>query len=145
MTIALTVEQRQALGDVSVIYQIPELAETPHSSTTLRFGLIADPQYADAEPSETHPRFYRNSLCKLSKAITELNDHHLEFVVTLGDLVDRDWASFEPRTILAIPFTQFGTLLDFGQTLSNRFAHLQRHHIGQSGSVFAQALCDTLQ
>ena len=96
MTIELTVEQRQALGDVSVIYQIPELAETPHSSTTLRFGLIADPQYADAEPSETHPRFYRNSLCKLSKAITELNDHHLEFVVTLGDLVDRDWASFEP-------------------------------------------------
>ncbi|EIC85281.1 metallophosphoesterase [Serratia sp. M24T3] len=95
MTIHLTAEQLQALGNVSAIYQIPKLAETPHSSTTLRFGLIADPQYADAEPSATHPRFYRNSLCKLSKAITELNDHRLEFVVTLGDLVDRDWASFD--------------------------------------------------
>ncbi len=94
MTIQLTDEQRQALGKVSIIYKVVELADTPHSNTTLRFGLIADPQYADAEPSETHPRFYRNSLGKLSRAINELNDHHLEFVVTLGDLVDRDWESF---------------------------------------------------
>ena len=94
MTIPLTLEQQQKLGNVSALYNPPTLAETPHSHTTLRFGLIADPQYADAEPSTTHPRFYRNSLCKLEKAITELNDHRLEFVVTLGDLVDREWESF---------------------------------------------------
>lgn len=94
MTIPLTFEQQQKLGDVSKLYGAPTLAETPHSNTTLRFGLIADPQYADAEPGTEHPRFYRNSLCKLEKAITELNDHRLEFVVTLGDLVDREWRSF---------------------------------------------------
>ncbi|MGA7585021.1 MAG: metallophosphoesterase [Rouxiella badensis] len=94
MTISLTAEQRQILGHVAALYEVPELAEVAHSSTTLRFGLIADPQYADAEPGVSHPRFYRNSLCKLAKAITELNDHRLEFVVTLGDLVDRDWSSF---------------------------------------------------
>jgi 3',5'-cyclic AMP phosphodiesterase CpdA len=95
MTTQLTAEQRRALGSVSRLYQVPELAETPHSNTTLRFGLIADPQYADAAPSKAHSRFYRNSLCKLGKAIEELNDHRLEFVVTLGDLVDRDLASFD--------------------------------------------------
>ncbi|CAM3415005.1 hypothetical protein BS639_17585 [Rouxiella silvae] len=95
MSLPLSAEQRQVLGKVGALYDAPLLPETPHSSTTLRFGLIADPQYADAEPGVTHPRFYRNSLCKLSKAIAELNDHRLEFVVTLGDLIDRDWKSFD--------------------------------------------------
>lgn len=96
MTLPLTAEQQLILGKVSTLYHAPTLGDIPQSKSTLRFGLIADPQYADAEPGVTHPRFYRNSLCKLSKAITELNDHRLEFVVTLGDLVDRDWRSFEP-------------------------------------------------
>lgn len=51
MTTQLTAEQCRALGSVSRLYQVPELAETPHSNTTLRFGLIADPQYADAAPA----------------------------------------------------------------------------------------------
>jgi len=58
----------------------------------LVFGVIADPQYADAEPKGS--RFYRNSLAKLDAAITDLNQRPLEFVTTLGDLIDRDFASF---------------------------------------------------
>ncbi|MEP2775060.1 MAG: metallophosphoesterase [Luteolibacter sp.] len=58
----------------------------------LVFGVIADPQYADIEPNGT--RFYRNSLAKLESAITDLNSRPLSFVVTLGDLIDRDLASF---------------------------------------------------
>lgn len=95
MTLSLTPEQQQALGNVSTLYTVPSVAQALHSSTTLRFGLIADPQYADAEPGTHHPRYYRNSLCKLDRAIAELNDHRLDFVVTLGDMVDRDWASFD--------------------------------------------------
>ncbi len=56
------------------------------------FGVIADPQYADVEPLGT--RFYRNSLDKLEKAVEELNGSELKFVVTLGDLIDRNFASF---------------------------------------------------
>lgn len=58
----------------------------------LIFGVIADPQYADAEPK--WGRFYRNSLAKLGDAVAELNARPLEFVATLGDLIDRDFASF---------------------------------------------------
>lgn len=53
----------------------------------VRFGAIADPQYAPAAPRGT--RYYANSLWKLSEAIEDLNGQDLDFVVTLGDVIDR--------------------------------------------------------
>lgn len=61
----------------------------------IRFGVISDPQYADADPWLAADRFYRNSPAKLAEAIETLNGEDLAFVVTLGDLIDRDWASFD--------------------------------------------------
>lgn len=57
------------------------------------FGVIADPQFADQAAVGT--RFYRNSVAKLKEAIESLNREPLEFVVTLGDLIDNDLKSFE--------------------------------------------------
>lgn len=90
----LSAEQQEALGKVSAFYQPPEVFNEMISGHRLRFGLIADPQYADVDAEKV--RHYRNSLNKLATAITELNDVKLDFVVTLGDLVDRDWQSFDP-------------------------------------------------
>lgn len=56
------------------------------------FGVIADPQYADINPKGT--RYYRNSLAKLNAAVADLNAKPLAFVATVGDLIDRDFASF---------------------------------------------------
>jgi 3',5'-cyclic AMP phosphodiesterase CpdA len=67
----------------------------PHEKPLLRFGVIADPQYADAEPWAELDRYYRNSLAKLQQAIGILNDEDLSFVATLGDLIDRDWESYD--------------------------------------------------
>ena len=58
----------------------------------LRFGVIADPQYADVPTKGS--RHYRASLAKLDACIEELNQHELAFTVTLGDLIDRDLNSF---------------------------------------------------
>ncbi len=70
------------------------LAENSESDNPeVSFGVIADPQYADAETKGT--RFYKNSLVKLPYAITELNKHALDFTVTLGDIIDRDFKSFD--------------------------------------------------
>ncbi|MBM7045316.1 MULTISPECIES: metallophosphoesterase [Rhizobium] len=66
------------------------------SSTPLfRFGVVADPQYADLEPNLTLNRYPSNSLAKLREAIEEFNRHELAFVVTLGDIIDREWKSFD--------------------------------------------------
>ena len=57
------------------------------------FGLIADPQYVDAETAGN--RFYRNSLEKLEKCVIELNNQDLKFSVVLGDIIDRDYKSYD--------------------------------------------------
>jgi len=57
------------------------------------FGLIADVQYANVEPAGT--RFYRESLEKLKACVEDLNTHDLDFVIQVGDLIDRDFASFD--------------------------------------------------
>jgi 3',5'-cyclic AMP phosphodiesterase CpdA len=56
--------------------------------------VIADPQYVNAPPAGT--RHYRASLAKLEAAVTQLNQQELAFTVTLGDLIDHDFASFDP-------------------------------------------------
>jgi 3',5'-cyclic AMP phosphodiesterase CpdA len=65
--------------------------ETP----ILRFGIIADPQYADIAPNEAMGRYYAQSLAKLADAIAVFNAAELDFVMTLGDIIDRDWNSFD--------------------------------------------------
>ncbi|MBB3568397.1 metallophosphoesterase [Rhizobium sp. BK491] len=65
------------------------------SAPLFRFGVIADPQYADLAPNLTLNRYPANSLDKLRAAIEEFNRHDLAFVVTLGDIIDREWKSFD--------------------------------------------------
>ncbi|SSC69687.1 unnamed protein product [Ciceribacter sp. T2.26MG-112.2] len=65
------------------------------SSPLLRFGLIADPQYAPIEPNARLNRHYAQSLEKLEAAIAQFNGEALDFVVTLGDVIDRDWENFD--------------------------------------------------
>lgn len=58
------------------------------------FGLVADPQYAPVPPNVKANRYYANSLWKLSEAIESFNKENLQFVATLGDIIDRHWESF---------------------------------------------------
>jgi len=59
----------------------------------LSFGVIADPQYADQAARGT--RYYRQSIQKLKNAMERLNQDSLDFVVTLGDVIDKNFASFD--------------------------------------------------
>ncbi len=59
----------------------------------VRFGVVADPQYAPVAPAIN--RYYANSLWKLSEAVEAFNaEPDLQFVVTLGDIIDRHWESY---------------------------------------------------
>ncbi|GLQ52981.1 metallophosphoesterase [Devosia nitrariae] len=59
-----------------------------------QFGIIADPQYAPFPPRPGGTRYYANSLWKLDTALKTLNEEPLEFVATLGDIIDRHWDSY---------------------------------------------------
>ncbi|MBB3135737.1 3',5'-cyclic AMP phosphodiesterase CpdA [Rhizobium pisi] len=60
-----------------------------------RFGIIADPQYAAIAPHAAMDRYYANSLAKVAEAIEVFNGEELSFVMTLGDVIDRSFASFD--------------------------------------------------
>lgn len=59
----------------------------------LKIGLVADPQYCDCPSKGT--RYYREALKKLPAAIDTLNKYEVDFVVTLGDVIDRYYESFD--------------------------------------------------
>jgi len=58
------------------------------------FGVIADIQFCDCEPAGT--RYYRSSLIKLREAISYFKSDSLDFIVDLGDMIDKDYASYNP-------------------------------------------------
>ncbi len=66
----------------------------PHDTPLIRFGAIADPQYAPLPPNLQLNRYFAKSLEKLDEAIAVFNAEDLSFVVTLGDLVDRGFENF---------------------------------------------------
>lgn len=68
---------------------------TEKSTPLFSFGIVADPQYADVDPRPDMGRYYRESPAKLAAAIDVFNAEDLAFVVTLGDIIDRDFASFD--------------------------------------------------
>jgi len=82
-------------GVAALVSPFSSFAMTTERATgrpIFRFGVVADPQYAPIAPSGT--RYFSNSLWKLSEAIKVFNQENVEFVVTLGDIIDRDWGSY---------------------------------------------------
>lgn len=64
------------------------------SFSQVKIGVFADCQYCDCETAGT--RFYRNSLEKLEECINQFNQNKkIDFVVGLGDIIDRYFASFD--------------------------------------------------
>jgi len=60
---------------------------------SFKFGIVTDVQYCPCPTSGT--KFYANSPSKLSICFDSLNTKNLEFIVHLGDVVDRDFVNFD--------------------------------------------------
>ena len=60
----------------------------------LSFGVVTDVQYCNCDSAGT--RFYNRSLIKLKEAVNTFNTKDLDFMISLGDLIDRDLVSFDP-------------------------------------------------
>ena len=64
---------------------------------TVRFGIVADCHYADADPAGS--RYYRQSLDKLVECIESMNARKVDFVIELGDFKDQDNPPAEEKTL----------------------------------------------
>lgn len=72
----------------------PELIRAAETDQPLfSVGLIADAQYTDAKPGGI--RYYRKSIEKLGVAVKKINRAEVDFSIHLGDLIDRDFESFD--------------------------------------------------
>lgn len=65
----------------------------------VEIGIFADCQFCDCETAGN--RYYRNSLEKLEHCISDFNAiNKIDFVVGLGDLIDRDFDSFKKVNVV---------------------------------------------
>src|SRR6056297_2126757 len=74
------------------LHHVPA-AEHQKDNMRFRFGVTADCQYADVRGEGV--RKYSLSDDKLKKCVAHLNTIELEYVVNLGDLIDRNYNSYE--------------------------------------------------
>jgi len=75
----------------------PDLQLSASNPRPVRFGIITDCHYADADPSGT--RFYRESLDKLSECVDRMNIERVDFLIELGDFKDQNTPPVESRTL----------------------------------------------
>lgn len=87
--------RRSVLSGSAAMLAAHQAGSSRAAGGALRFGIVADPQYADAPPHPGMNRYYRHSLAKLREAVDAFNGQDLRFVATLGDLIDRNWSSFD--------------------------------------------------
>ncbi|MBN1541240.1 metallophosphoesterase [candidate division KSB1 bacterium] len=59
----------------------------------VRFAVLADIQYDDADPRGT--RYYRESMAKFEASVDSLEGYALDFLVQLGDLIDQNPDHFD--------------------------------------------------
>lgn len=87
----------KAAGAAALVTPFAGFAANPlraQDAPLFRFGIVADPQYAPFPPKPNGTRYYANSLWKLTEAVNDFNTQDLQFVATLGDIIDRHWDSF---------------------------------------------------
>ena len=72
-------------------------ADAADSEVKLRFGIVTDTHYADADPLGT--RYYRESPAKLRECIDLMNEKKVKFLCELGDFKDQTNPPTEESTL----------------------------------------------
>ena len=89
-----------------------------------RFGAIADVQYADIPDGKSFkgvPRYYRNTLNILQRAVQEWTEKGVDFVIHYGDIVD----GFNPKDQSSAALTR---VLDIFDQLGRPHYHMLGNH-----------------
>ena len=97
-----TISRRVFLKSAAAGAVLTSLSCTPgqltmRSRRPVRFGIVTDCHYADANPAGT--RFYRESLWKLAECVAKMNAERVDFLIELGDFKDQDRPPVESKTL----------------------------------------------
>lgn len=64
-------------------------------SQNITFGVVADVQYCDCENQPRYNRYFAEVKSRLAEARDTLNNYPLDFAINLGDMIEKDWESFD--------------------------------------------------
>lgn len=67
------------------------------SQSGLRFGMVTDAHYADADP--LYNRYFRESVDKMTECVDFMNGQKLDFLIELGDFKDQDTPPDSQKTL----------------------------------------------
>ena len=67
------------------------------SSTGMRFGIVTDSHYAEADPQ--YNRYFRESIDKMKECVELMNKQKVNFLIELGDFKDQNTPPVEQKTI----------------------------------------------
>jgi len=62
---------------------------------TIKFGVVADVQHCGCENQPQFNRYFAYTNDRLREAKDTFNQYQLDFVINLGDLIEKDWESFD--------------------------------------------------
>jgi len=71
--------------------------KTAFPETGLRFGIVTDAHYADADPQ--YNRYFRESVEKMTECAEFMNEQKVEFLIELGDFKDQNTPPVEEKTM----------------------------------------------
>jgi predicted phosphodiesterase len=72
-------------------------AKAVFSNAGLRFGIVTDSHYADADPQFN--RYFRESVEKMTECVELMNEQKVDFLIELGDFKDQNTPPVEEKTI----------------------------------------------
>jgi len=102
---------------------------TNNDTQSFKIGLIADCQFCQAPT--TGVRHYNLSLRKLKDCVEHFNHEDLDFVIHLGDFIDREWSNFD-------------MLLPIWKTLNAPSYHVLGNHDFSVADEFKDQVSDKL-
>jgi len=85
------------LGSALLVPSLGGEADAAESDVRLRFGIVTDTHYADADARGT--RYYRESLPKLGECVDRINREKVSFLCELGDFKDQEEPPVEESTL----------------------------------------------
>ncbi len=72
-------------------------AQAAFPSAGIRFGIVSDSHYADADP--LFNRYFRESIEKMNECVELMNERKVDFLIELGDFKDQNTPPSEQKTI----------------------------------------------
>ncbi|MFP4288739.1 MAG: metallophosphoesterase [Bacteroidales bacterium] len=131
-------DKKQKLIQYLIIMILSLSVNKNSSCQSVRFGVVADVQFCDCENAPRYNRYFAETSQRLVEAKDTFNQHNLSFVVNLGDMIDKDWQSFDMILPVfdAIQTEKYHVLGNHDFSVENKYKHKVPERLGMPARYY---------